>query len=340
MSPKTILAALFATPLLFAAPKADAGQTLDAIRARGVFKCGVGTGTPGFGFPDDKGVWQGFNAVVCRAIAVALFGDASKVQMVQLTAQQRFPALQLGEVDAIAGNTTATLLRDTQLGFNFAPVVFYDGQALMVPKKLGVSKATELNGATVCVQPGTTTELNLTDFFRKNKMSFTPVVIENVAEVRAAFFNGRCDVYSTDASLLAGARAANPKADDFVILPERISKEPLAPLVRHGDDQWLDIVKWTVNAMIEAEELGIDSTNVDQMLSSADPNIRRFLGVEPGLGQALGLDQKFAYNIIKQVGNYGENYERWVGPKSVLKIDRGLNELWSKGGLLYSQPFR
>lgn len=331
--------AALAAPLLLSTP-AEAGQTLDAIRARGLVKCGVGTGTPGFGFPDDKGVWQGLNAIVCRAFAVALFNDASKVEMVQLTAQQRFPALQLGEVDVIAGNTTATLLRDTQLGFNFGPVMFYDGQAIMVPKKLGVTKATDLNGATVCVQPGTTTELNLADFFRRHKMTFTPVVIENVAEVRNAFFNGRCDVYSTDASLLAGARAAIAKGDEYTILPERISKEPLAPVVRHGDDQWFDIVKWTVYALIEAEELGITSKNVDEMAAGSDPAVRRFLGVTPGLGQALGLDARFAYNVIKAIGNYGENFEHWVGPNSKLKLDRGQNELWSKGGLLYAFPFR
>lgn len=333
-------AAIAVLPFIVNALPAEAGTALDAIRARGVFKCGVGTGTPGFGFPDDKGVWQGFNADICRAITTAILNDPAKVQFVQLTAQQRFTALQLGEVDALAGNSTFTLTRDSQLGFHFIPPFFYDGQALMVPKKLGVSKATDLNGATVCIQPGTTTELNLTDYFRKHNMKFTPVVIENVAEVRQAFFNGRCDVYSTDASLLAGARAARPQPDEFMILPERLSKEPLAGAVRHGDDQLYDIVKWTMYTLIEAEELGITKANVDEMSNSPDPNIRRFLGIEAGLGKALGIEQRFASNIIKAVGNYGEIYDRWIGLNTPLKIERGLNNLWSKGGLLYAVPFR
>lgn len=326
--------------LLTGATGASAGGVFDAVKARGSFKCGQGTGTPGFGFADSQGKWQGLNAQLCRAIAAAVFGDASKVEFVSLTAQQRFPALQTGEVDAIAGNTTATLTRDTKLGLSFAPPFFYDGQAMMVKKSLGVTSAKQLDGAAVCVQPGTTSELNLTDFFRANKMTFKPVVIENVHEVRAAFFAGRCDVYTTDGSLLAGARVASSHPDDYVILPERLSKEPLAAVVRHGDDQWLDVVRWTMYTLIQAEEDGITQANVDSFLASANPSIRRFLGVDPGLGEAIGLDRKFAYNIIKAVGNYGENYDKWVGKDSPLKLDRGLNNLWTNGGLLYAEPFR
>lgn len=335
-----ILGLAAAAALGAAAVPAQAGETLDALKARGTFKCGQGTGTPGFGFADDKGVWQGMNADLCRAIAAAVFGDPTKVEFVSLTAQQRFPAVQTGEVDAIAGNTTFTLTRDTKNGLNFAPPFFYDGQGMMVRKELGVTSAKELNGATICLQPGTTSELNITDYFRANGMEFTPVVIENVAEVRATFFAGRCDVYTTDASLLAGARVASEKPDDYVILPERISKEPLAAIVRHGDDQWFDIVRWTMNVLVEAEELGITQGNVDTFLDNANPAIRRFLGVEPGLGEALGVDDKFAYTIIKSVGNYGEIYDRWVGPNTALKLDRGLNNLWSNGGLMYATPFR
>lgn len=333
-------AALAGLALALAAAPAGAGASLDAIRARGMFKCGVGTGTAGFGFPDDKGVWQGFNADVCRAVATMILNDPAKVQFVQVTAQQRFTALQLGEVDALAGNSTYTLTRDTQLGLNFVPPFFYDGQAMMVPRKLGVTRAADLNGATVCIQPGTTTELNLTDYFRKKNMKFTPVVIENVAEVRQAFFNGRCDVYSTDASLLAGARAATQKPDDYVILPERLSKEPLAGAVRQGDDQLYDIFKWTMYTLFEAEELGITKANLDEMSNSTDPGVRRFLGVEGELGKSLGVDRRFAYNVIKAVGNYGEIYEKWIGPKTPLKIERGLNNLWTNGGMLYAIPFR
>lgn len=328
-------AALILTPSI-----AYSGETLNAIKDRGVIKCGQGTGSIGFGYANDDGEWVGMNADFCHAFAAAVFGDPAKVEFVSLTAQQRFPAVQTGEVDLISGNTTHTLSRDTTVGLNFGPPFMYDGQGLMVPKSLNVSSALELDGATLCLQPGTTTELNITDFFRKNNMTFTPVVIESVQEVRAAFFSGRCDVYTTDASLLAAARVASPAPDDFMVLPERISKEPLAPLVRHGDGEWYDIVKWTVNTVIQAEEYGITQGNVDGFLASEDPAIRRFLGVEPGLGEALGLDDKFAYNVIKAVGNYGEIYEHWVGPNSVLELERGLNNLWTEGGLMYAPPFR
>ena len=321
-----------------------AGMDLDAIKSRGSVLCGVGTGTAGFMLADSTGKWVGLDVDVCRAIAAAIFGDASKVKYVPLTSQQRFTALQSGEVDLLSNNTTVTLTRDTALGLDFTAVTYYDGQGFMVPKKLGVKSAKELNGATVCVAPGTTTELNLADYFRANKMSFKPVVIEKVDEIRAAFFSGRCDVYTTDASALAATRVANVPApltqDDFMILPEIISKEPLAPAVRHGDNQFADIVRWTQYAMVEAEEYGINSKNVDEMLKSDNPAIKRILGVTPGMGKALGVDEKWVYNIIKQVGNYGEMFERNVGMATPLKIARGQNALWTQGGLQYAPPIR
>jgi len=278
---------------------------------------------------------------ICRAISAAVFGDSEKVKYVPLTAQQRFTALQSGEVDLLSNNTTWTLTRDTELGFNFAPVVFYDGQGFMVPKKLGVKTAKELNGATVCVSPGTTTELNLADYFRANKMEFKPVVIEKRDEALNAFFSGRCDVFTGDSSALNADRLSQaPNPDDYVILPERISKEPLAPVVRHGDEEWNDIVRWVVYALIDAEEKGITSKNVDDMLKSDNPNIKRILGVTPGMGKALGVDEKWVYNIVKQVGNYGESFDRNVGAGSPLKIERGLNKLWTQGGLQYAPPIR
>src|SRR6185437_1624308 len=259
-------------------------------------------------------------------------------------AQQRFTAIQSGEVDVLSRNTTWTLTRDTALGLDFTGINYYDGQGFMVPKKLGIKSAKELNGATICVAPGTTTELNLADYFRANKMSFKPVVIEKVEQVRAAFFSGRCDVYTNDSSSLYATRAANvpppAKADDFIVLPEIISKEPLAPAFRHGDNQFGDIVRWSQFAMLEAEEHGITSKNVDDMLKSDNPSIKRILGVTPGMGKALGVDEKWVYNIVKQVGNYGESFERNVGMGSPLKIERGLNRLWTKGGLQYAPPIR
>jgi general L-amino acid transport system substrate-binding protein len=326
---------------LVAANSASAGPTLDKIKQAGGFSCGVPTGIPGFAQPDDKGVYAGFDVDVCKALSAAIFGDPGKVKYVPLTAQQRFMALQSGEVDILSNNTTWTLTRDTELGFNFAPVVFYDGQGFMVPKKLGVKSAKELNGATICVAPGTTSELNLADYFRANKMDYKPVVIEKVDEIYAAFFAGRCDVMSGDASALAAqrtGRATHP--EDYVILPDRISKEPLAPAVRHGDEQWYDVVEWVVFALIQAEESGITQANVDAMLKSEDPAIKRMLGVTPGMGKALGLNETWAYNAIKSVGNYGEIFDRYLGAKSPLKLTRGLNNLWTKGGLLYAIPIR
>ncbi|TET89485.1 MAG: amino acid ABC transporter substrate-binding protein [Desulfobacteraceae bacterium] len=314
--------------------------TLDEVKARGVLKVGVNGGVFGFSMPDKKGVWKGIDVDTGRAIAAAVFGDASKIRFVALTAVQRLPALQSKEIDVLCRNTTQTLTRETVNGLNFCHVNYYDGQGFLVPKKLGIKSARELEGATVCVLPGTTTEMNVADFFRKYNMKWKPVVIEQVAELSKAFFAGRCDCYTSDASQLAAHRSVAPNPDDYILLPEIISKEPLCPVVRHGDDQWYDIVNWTVMALIQAEEFDITSKNVDSFLKSNDPAIMRFLGVTPGMGKALGVGDKWAYNIIKQVGNYGEIFERNVGPNTPLKLERGLNDLWTRGGLMYSAAMR
>jgi general L-amino acid transport system substrate-binding protein len=314
--------------------------TLEDVRAKGYIQAGVNGDLFGFGKPDEKGVWKGLDVDTARAVAAAVFGDADKVKYTPLTAKTRFTALQSGEIDVLTRNCTQTLSRDTDLGLDFAPVNYYDGQGFLVPKKLGVKSAKQLDGAAVCVLPGTTTEQNVADYFRANNMKMRPVVIENTAELAKAFFAGRCDVLTSDASQLAGTRAVAPNPKDYAILPEIISKEPLAPAVRHGDNQWKDIVSYSVYAMINAEEMGITSANVDAMLESKDPMVQRFLGVTEGNGKALGLDEKFAYNIIKQVGNYGEVFERNVGVNTPLGIERGLNALWTKGGLMYSPPFK
>jgi general L-amino acid transport system substrate-binding protein len=341
---QTALALAAGLATVLASGAALAGKDLDAVKARGAVICGVPTGIAGFAVADSQGKWVGLDVDVCRAVSAAIFGESEKVKYVPLTSQQRFTALQAGEVDLLSNNTTITLQRDTALGLDFTAITYYDGQGFMVNKKLGVKSAKELNGATVCVAPGTTTELNLADYFRAQKMSFKPVVIEKVEEIRAAFFSGRCDVYTTDVSSLAATRVANTPApltaDDFVILPEIISKEPLGPMVRHGDNQFADIVRWTQYAMLEAEEYGITSKNVDEMMKSENPTIKRILGVTPGMGKALGVDEKWVYNIIKQVGNYGESFDRHVGPGSLLKIDRGVNKLWTQGGLQYAPPIR
>jgi general L-amino acid transport system substrate-binding protein len=320
---------------------AIAGESLDAVKARGELVCGVNTGLGGFALPDSQGNYTGLDVDVCKAVAAAILGDASKVKYVPLTAQQRFTALQSGEIDILSRNTTWTLTRDTSLGLNFAGVSYYDGQGFMIPKKLGVTSAKELDGATVCVQPGTTTELNLADYFRANNMSFKPVVIEKLQDANAAFFSGRCDVYTTDASGLASIRkndAPKGESDNYVILPEIISKEPLGPVVRHGDDQFFDIVKWTLNALIEAEEYGITAANADEQAnSSTNPGVQRLLGKTPGMGKNLGLDEQWALRAIKSVGNYGEIWTRNIEP---LGLPRGLNNLWSNGGIMYAAPVR
>jgi len=339
----TLFKTMAAAGLMMAATAlpAVAGTTFDAVKAKGFVQCGVNLGLYGFSSPDDKGNWSGLDVDACRAVAAAVFGDATKVKFTPLSAQQRLPALQAGEVDILARNTTWTLTRDTANGLNFTVTNYYDGQGFMVAKKLGVKSAKELDGATICVLPGTTTEQNLSDWFRANKIAFKPVVIEKNEELTSAFFSGRCDAFSSDASQLAAVRANEaPKAEDYVILPDLISKEPLTPVVRHADDQWTDIVRWAIYAMINAEEKGVTSKNVDQMLASPDPEVKRLLGATPGNGKALGLDEKWAYNIVKQVGNYGESFERNVGKGSKLKAERGLNALYTQGGLMYSPPFK
>jgi general L-amino acid transport system substrate-binding protein len=329
-----LVVAFFAT-----AGVATAG-TLAEVKARGVLIAGVNGGVFGFSQPDEKGVWKGLDVDTARAIAAAIFGDANKIKFVALTAVQRLPALQSKEIDVLCRNTTQTLTRSTVNGLNFCHVNYYDGQGFMVPKKLGIKSAKELGGATVCVLPGTTTEMNAADFFRKNNMKWKPVVIEQTPELSKAFFAGRCDCLTSDASQLAAHRSVAPNPDDYVLLPEIISKEPLCPVVRHGDDQWYDIVNWITMSLIQAEELEITSKNVDTMLTSKDPRVQRFLGTTPGMGKNLGLDDKCFYNVVKQVGNYGEIFERNVGPKTPLGLERGLNDLWTRGGLMYPAAFR
>jgi general L-amino acid transport system substrate-binding protein len=338
---RVTMAAAAVLGVALTASTAQAGPTFDAVKARGFVQCGVNAGLAGFSSPDKSGNWSGIDVDICRAVAAAMFGDPAKIKFTPLSAQQRFPALQSGEVDLLSRNTTWTLTRDTANGFNFAPPIFYDGQGFMVPRKLGIKSARELEGATVCAQTGTTTEMNAADYFRSHSMSYHPVIVEAIAEMSAAFFAGRCDAVTSDTSQLAGIRASDsPRPEDYVILPEVISKEPLAPAVRHGDDQWFDLVKWTVYATIDAEEHGISSKTVDEFLKTKDPSIQRMLGVTPGFGAALGVDEKWAYNVIKLVGNYGEIFERNVGKSSPLKLERGINALWNNGGLQYAPPLR
>jgi general L-amino acid transport system substrate-binding protein len=334
---KVLLAAGAATLLSTAA---FAG-TLDDVRAKGFVQCGVSQGLPGFSNPDEQGNWTGIDVDVCRAVAAAIFGDSEAVKYSPLSAKERFTALQSGEIDVLSRNTTWTLVRDTALGLNFAGVNYYDGQGFMVRKDLGVTSALELDGASMCTNIGTTTELNVSDYFRANSISFEPVVFEKADEVVAAYDSGRCDVYTTDQSGLAAQRIKLSDPDAHVILPEIISKEPLGPVVSHGDDRWLDVVKWTLYAMLEAEELGVTSGNVDQMRdTTSNPAIKRLLGTEGDTGKSLGLPGDWAYNIVKQVGNYGESYERYVGPNTSLMLERGLNALWTDGGLQYPMPVR
>jgi general L-amino acid transport system substrate-binding protein len=323
------------------ASPAFAGETLEAIKSRGALNCGVNTGLAGFSAPDSAGEWTGLDVDICKAVAAAILGDPDAVNYTPLTAQQRFTALQSGEVDLLSRNSTWTLTRDTALGLHFTVVTYYDGQGFMVPTELGVTSASELDGATVCVQPGTTTELNLSDFFRANNMTFEPVVIESLEEVNAAYFSGRCDVYTTDVSGLASIRATvAPNPDEHKILPDLISKEPLAPAVRQGDDEFFNIVKWVVYALIQAEEKDVTSANLDEMLESTDPIIARLLGTTPGMGAALGLDEDWAARAIRAVGNYGEIFERNVGVDTPLGLERGYNDLWTRGGLMYAMPLR
>lgn len=313
--------------------------TLDDIKARGSILCGVSGGLAGFARPDDKGTWTGIDVEFCRALAAAIFNDPTKVKFLPLTAKDRFTALTSREVDVLSRNTTWTSSRDTQLGFNFAGVIYYDAQGFMVRKAAKVASALELSNTTVCTQSGTTTQLNLADYFRSNNMKYEAVVFNTADEVIKAYESGRCDVFTTDVSQIYAERLKLPKPDEHMILPELISKEPLGPLVRHGDDQWFDIVKFAIQAMVVAEHLGITQQNVEAMRQSRDPTIRRFLGLERGNGQALGLSEDWAYAVVREVGNYGEVYERNVGKDSPLKIDRGLNRLQRDGGLMLPLGF-
>jgi len=319
---------------------AFAGATLDAVKKKGFVQCGVSTGLPGFSSADEKGNWSGLDVDVCRAVAAAVFGDAAKVKYTPLTAKERFTALQSGEIDMLSRNTTWTLTRDSSLGLNFAGVNYYDGQGFMVNKNLGVKSALELDGASFCIQAGTTTELNLADYFRANNMKYTPVTFDSSDETVKAFYSGRCDALTSDQSQLYALRIKLGNPDGAIVLPEVISKEPLGPVTAQGDDEWYKIVRWSLFAMLNAEELGVDSGNVDKMMSSDDPNIRRLLGQEGIKGSGLGLADDWAVNIIKQVGNYSEAFERNVGQGSALKIARGQNALWNKGGLQYAPPIR
>jgi general L-amino acid transport system substrate-binding protein len=317
-----------------------ADSTLEKVKQRGVIVCGVHEGLPGFGLPDEKGNWSGLDVDFCRAYAAAIFSDPTKVKFRPLNAKDRFTALQSGEVDVLTRNTTWTMSRETTLGFLFASPNYYDGQGFIVRKKLNVTSATQLDGATVCVGQGTTTELNLADYFRSHNIKYEPVAFADADEVVKAYDAGRCDVYTDDATGLYGERIKMAVPDDNVILPEIISKEPLAPAVRQGDDKWFNIIRWSGYAMVQAEELGVTSKNADEMLKSTNPEIKRLLGVEGDFGKSLGLTNDWAYQIIKKVGNYGERFETDLGDGSQLKIKRGLNELWTKGGLQYSPPIR
>jgi len=330
---------ILALAVILAAQSASA-QTLQTVKDRGILNCGANGTLAGFGLPDAQGNWTGLDVDVCRAIAAAIFNDASKVKFVPLSAKDRLTALQSGEVDVLVRNTTWTLSRDTSLGLNFTGVDYYDGQGFMVRKALKVNSALELNGASVCVQQGTTTELNLADFFRAHNMQLKSVTFATANEAVKAYDAGRCDAYTSDASGLYAERLRLSNPNDHIVLPEIISKEPLGPAVRHGDDQWFDIVKWVLFAMLNAEELNITQNNVDEMVKSGNPEIRRFVGTEGNYGEQLGLTKDWAVRIIKLVGNYGESFERNVGQGSPLKIDRGLNKLWSKGGIQYAPPIR
>ncbi|PPB80411.1 general L-amino acid transport system substrate-binding protein [Albidovulum inexpectatum] len=338
MKKSVFLGTLAATALL--AGFASAG-TLEDVKARGELICGVNTGLVGFAAPDANGNWQGFDVDVCRAVAAAVLGDASKVKYVPTTGETRFTALASGEIDLLSRNTTWTFSRDVELKFTFVGVNYYDGQGFMVKKDLGVTSAKELDGATICIQTGTTTELNLADFFKSNNMSYQPVAIQTNAEGEQQYLAGACDAYTTDASGLAATRAAFADPENHVILPEIISKEPLGPVVRQGDDQWADIVRWTLNALIAAEEYGVTSANVDELAKGTqNPEINRLLGAEGNLGEMLGLDKDWAHRAIKAVGNYGEIFAAHIGESTPIGLARGLNAQWTQGGLMYSPPFR
>jgi general L-amino acid transport system substrate-binding protein len=337
---KRVISTLILAAAIGLAASSASAQVLNSVKQRGILNCGANGTLAGFGLPDAQGNWTGLDVEFCRALAAAIFDDPKKVKFVPLSSKDRFTALQSGEVDLLARNTTWTSSRDTSLGLNFTGVNYYDGQGFMVRKTLKVNSALELNGAAVCVQQGTTTELNLADYFRANKMTLKTVTFATANEAIKAYDAGRCDAYTTDASGLYAERLRLTQPNDHVVLPEIISKEPLGPSVRHGDDQWFDIVKWVHFAMLNAEEAGITQKNVDEMMKSTNPDIKRLLGTEGNYGEQLGLTKDWAYRIIKHVGNYGESFDRNVGEGSPLKIARGLNRLWTKGGIQYAPPVR
>jgi general L-amino acid transport system substrate-binding protein len=337
---KRALIASAALALLALPAMAQTPSTLEVVKKRGQVICGVNVGLGGFSLPDSKGKWLGLDIDMCNAVAAAVLGDATKAKYVPLSAQQRFLALQSGEIDMLVRNSTVTLERDAGLGIQFAGINFYDGQGFMVPKKSNLKTLAELGGATICVAQGTTHEFNMAGYFRSRNLTIKPVVYESQDLMYEAFFGGRCDAMTQDSSALASALATRNKQADYMVLPELISKEPLGPFTRRGDDVWLAVVRWSLYAMMEAEEKGVTQANVDEQLQSTDPLVQRFLGVKPGNGKALGLDEKWAYNIVKQVGNYGESFERNVGMASPLKLQRGINALWTKGGLMYPMPLR
>ncbi|WP_159992430.1 amino acid ABC transporter substrate-binding protein [Roseomonas sp. 18066] len=338
---RAALALLGATLLQAATTVAEASPTIERIRARGELVCGVSQGSAGLSLPDGQGVWRGLDADYCRALAAAVLGDAAKVRFQPLSSAQRFPVLQAGEIDVLSRNTTWTSGRDGPLSLLFVGTIFYDGQAFMVPARLGVKTARELGGATVCVQPGTVNEQNLADYFAANKLAYRSVVIESLPELEAAFYAGRCDVYLSDASTLAASRAARaPRPADFVILPERINKSPLSPVVRADDVAFFQVARWTLNVLVNAEELGVSSASVQADRASANPEVKRLLGVTPGIGKAFGLNEEWAAHVIAQVGNYGEIFARNLGPTTPLALERGQNALWRDGGLLYAPPIQ
>ncbi|MCG7199299.1 amino acid ABC transporter substrate-binding protein [Marinobacter pelagius] len=324
----------------FASSQALAASTLDTVKNRGHLQCGVTNGLPGFSQPDENGNWTGIDVDTCRAVAAAVLGDGKAVEFTPLTAKERFTALQSGEIDMLSRNTTWTLTRDASLGLNFAGVNYYDGQGFLINKGIGVDDASQLSGATICIQSGTTTELNLSDYFRAKGMEFKPIVFDTSEQTVQGFSAGRCDVLTSDRSQLAALRSKLADPSSAKILPNTISKEPLGPVVRQGDDQWFNIVKWVLSVQINAEELGVTQANVDDMLKSDNPNIQRLLGTDGDMGAKLGLQHDFGYEVIKHVGNYGEMYDRNVGPDTPLGLDRGLNALWTEGGIMYAPPVR
>jgi general L-amino acid transport system substrate-binding protein len=337
---KRTICMLACTAMLGVAVSPATSQTLATVKARGMLSCGVNPGLAGFGLPDAQGNWNGFDVDFCRAVAAAIFDDPKKIKFVPLTSKDRFTALQSGEIDVLSRNTSWTSSRDTALGINFTGVNYYDGQGFMVRKDLKVKSALELDGASVCVGQGTTTELNLADYFRGNKMKLKTATFATNDETVKSYEAGRCDVFTTDSSALYAERLRFAKPDDHVVLPEIISKEPLGPSVRHGDDQWFDIIKWVHYAMLNAEEAGVTSKNIDEMLKSENPDIKKLVGTEGNYGEQFGLTKDWAVRIVRHVGNYGEVFERNVGQGSPLKVARGLNALWNKGGLQYAPPIR